>query len=89
MYYVNHIEAEEFRGMFNGASGMSKLDYNSLEFVDGNNAKFASFKQDKLNLFNLSIWVATRIISSHKLKNFSLGEWSFLFYLKYLKLQKH
>jgi hypothetical protein len=62
---AKHIEAEEFRGMFNGASGMSKLDYNSLEFVDGNNAKFASFKQDKLNLFNWNKGYIGSLTRSH------------------------
>jgi hypothetical protein len=51
--------------MFNGASGMSKLDYNSLEFVDGNNAKFASFKQDKLNLFNWNKGYIGSLTRSH------------------------
>ena len=62
---AKHVEAEEFRGMFNGASEMSKLDYNSLEFVDGNNAKFASFKQDKLNLFNWNKGYIGSLTRSH------------------------
>lgn len=62
---AKHMIADEFRSMYNTSSGMSRLDGNSLEFVDGNNAKFSSFKQEKLNFFNWNKGYIGSLTRSH------------------------
>ena len=62
---AKHMIADEFRSMYNTSSGMSRLDGNSLEFVDGNNAKFSSFKQEKLNFFNWNKGYISSLTRSH------------------------
>ena len=62
---AKHMIADEFRSMYNTSSGMSRLDGTSLEFVDGNNAKFSSFKQEKLNFFNWNKGYIGSLTRSH------------------------